>query len=177
MLFVNYCFCPYNETSSPTNQSITDISPAPAPPRCRVSPPCLRVRSDAVPRPELRKLRRGQRHHDAAAARHRLRAPPARRAQGQRPDGAREGGAQQQGLALPPVHPHLLHQGQPQEPHPVRAAQVLHREALRVSVLRPQLRHQAEPPGEQRASLGQMASPLQLLLWTLTLCLIQFNCP
>ena len=66
---------------------------------------------------------------------------------GQWPDGAREGGAVQQGLALPPVHPHLLDQGQPQEPHPLRPPQVLHGETIRLSILRPELRHQAESAG------------------------------
>ena len=74
---------------------------------------------------------------------------------GQWPDGAREGGAVQQGLALPPVHPHLLDQGQPQEPHPLRPPQVLHGETIRLSILRPELRHQAESAGGDRARIKQ----------------------
>lgn len=65
---------------------VTDTPPL-SPSNLKPLAPCLTSpqpsRTDAVPGPEQRQLRRGQRHHDAEASRHRLRASSAWLSEGQ----------------------------------------------------------------------------------------------
>ena len=176
MLFVNYCFCLYNKTSSPTNQPKTDISYLPAPAACAASH--RRVSVSGL----MQFL--GQNSANSAAANAIMMQRLLGTGYELHPLGARKDND-------PMAHVKVARSSKGWH-----CPQCIHISStkgnLKSHILSGRHKSYTEKPfgcqycdrsygtkqSLQVSSASQpWPSPLQLFLWTFTLCLIQFNCP